>query len=86
MNWINIKERLPRHLEHVLVHAKGAYAVVIFADSIEVKKTLEKIEVSVDPFELEGIPFVFCSQEKLGSTVNGVTHWMPLPESPNELD
>jgi hypothetical protein len=79
--WIPIDKKLPRHATHVLaLTVKGAMAVVIYIDN---KTAMNELRMKgVDVPKSEDVGFSFCSQEKNGETVNGVTHWQYLPKAP----
>lgn len=79
--WIKIKDRLPEHHATVLVCTPKGQAVSIFVDGKIMADVLIKQGFEPHP---DTKKFYFCSQETKQHTLNGVTHWMPLPEAPNE--
>lgn len=76
-NWISVKDKLPEHGKTVLIYCINGQAVCIFIDTL--KMNLELYSRGL-PTDGSNIPYRFCSQEIEGNVVNGVTHWMPLPE------
>ena len=78
--WISVKDKLPEHYSTVLVITdKGAQAVVIFLNDKHTTAFLNSFGINVpDDYRGHG----FCSQEIRGKCLNGITHWMPLPEMP----
>lgn len=82
--WISVKERLPEHDEKILVYAKKGQVVCIFVDTIEMNKQLRAKGYPEEQWDINKKPYSFCSQEISGNVLNNVTHWMPLPERPNE--
>jgi uncharacterized protein DUF551 len=81
--WINPKDRLPNHNETILVVTnKGGYCVSIFVDTIEMNKVLGSKGFPEELWKPDEKPYSFCSQERNGMILNGVTHWMHLPEKP----
>ena len=76
--WISVKERLPELYQNVLVHYCNQhcvephnYAVAYRQDGLDEFNPGENIwHVDSSPLELDG---------------SDVTHWMPLPELPKEV-
>ena len=76
--WISVKERLPELYQNVLVHYCNQhcvephnYAVASRQDGLDEFNPGENIwHVDSSPLELDG---------------SDVTHWMPLPELPKEV-
>jgi hypothetical protein len=83
-NWINVKDRLPKHHQTILGSTPKGQCVCVFVDTIEMNKTLRANGYPEEQWEPGKKPYSFCSQEIKGNVLNGVTHWMPLPEPPNE--
>lgn len=79
--WISVEDRLPLHDDFILVYTEKGQAVCIFVDSKIINSELEKNGVT-ETVDIEKDPYFFCSRESLERVVQGVTHWMPLPESP----
>jgi hypothetical protein len=88
MKWINVKEKLPVHCQIVLAYSplldndksfSSGMIVARFTIMKEVHKYLKKLEI--EP-QSSNQGFDFSSQERSGMVLNGVTHWMPLPENP----
>jgi len=77
--WISVKQNLPHHHEPVLVYTRNGQAVAIFVDGKIMVDTLTKQGF---PHHPDTKPYYFCSQETKQHTLNGVTHWMRLPEPP----
>lgn len=80
--WISIKEKTPIHKDTILAYSKKGQCVVVFIDS-----KIMNYELSMTPYAHEAVdikdhPYYFVSQEVKRHTLNGVTHWMPLPEPP----
>lgn len=85
MKWISIKDRLPEHRKLVLVLTNAyAQAVTIFLKDEFTTQFLKDHGVNIPDDCLHGDGYAFCSQENRGNILNGITHWMPLPEPPNE--
>lgn len=87
--WISIKDKLPDHHQIILVFAKtstgkNGFGVATFVDSIEMNKALSKTIYANECVDVSKNPYYFCSQEIKRHTFNRVSHWMPLPEPPNE--
>jgi hypothetical protein len=80
MNWINIKDRLPKHEQTVLAKSNKGYCVVIFINSIDMNKQLLKNGYGNECVNTDKHPFYFLSQEIKRHTLNDVTHWMELSE------
>lgn len=71
--WIKVTDKLPNHLDIVLVHtANGNNAVVKFLNSEEVNKVLKAHNIEPEPSD----DYVFASQELSGNVLNNATHWM----------
>ena len=83
-NWISVKDRLPEHDDSVLVITKKGHAVCIFLDSKKVNEKLQSTGLINDEIDINQDPYYFCCRSSLMHTLNGVTHWMPLPEQPLE--
>jgi hypothetical protein len=81
-NWISIAQRLPKHESLVLVFSAKGQCVCFFIDTCEMNKQLVSKGYPQEQWNAEVKPFSFCSQEVRGNILNGVTHWMPLPEAP----
>jgi hypothetical protein len=81
MNWINIKDGLPKHYITVLAYSPKGQCVCVFIDTVEMNKELL---FRGFPIDQSNTPYRFCSQEIKGNILNGVTHWMPLPNPPEE--
>jgi len=82
MKWISVKERLPNHDETILVCTPTGQAVCVFVDSIKMNEVLRKKGYPGECVDTTKNPYYFCSQETKQHTLNGVSHWMPLPEPP----
>jgi hypothetical protein len=54
----------------------------VFVDTDKVKEVLRQKGFTEEKLAMDTSPYSFCSQEVRGNTLNGVTHWMPLPEMP----
>jgi hypothetical protein len=79
-DWISVKDKLPKHMQHVLaLHKDGAMYVLRFTITKEVNNLLEKhgFNPKKNPSEH---PYDFSSQEIDGMCLANVTHWMPLPK------
>lgn len=84
MKWISVKEQLPEVNEKVLIfeaHTKEMYVGerLIFSPTrfrIELPEYYEtySIDIDKDPIKHPGTGTIFH-----------VTHWMPLPDVPNEI-
>lgn len=79
--WINVNKKLPEHHSSILVYTKtGAQCVTIFLNDKFTTKFLNDHGINVTD---DHRGHAFCSQEIRGLVLNGVTHWMPLPEPPH---
>jgi Protein of unknown function (DUF551) len=84
-DWISVKDRLPEHHKTVLVcNNKKGMCVVVFIDSIEMNKVMEKSQYPWECVDVKKHPYYFISQEINQHTANNITHWMPLPEPPKD--
>ena len=54
----------------------------IFVDSKKMNETLKKNGFPNEMVDIKKNPYYFCSQEIKSFTLNGVSHWMPLPNPP----
>ncbi len=84
MEWIGVKDRLPKHQETILARSHKGYCVVVFIDSKAMNEELSKTPYANECVDLEKNPFYFVSQEVKRATLNGVTHWMQIP-TPKEV-
>ena len=82
-NWISVKERLPETGERVLIRSHLAFNIsnIWGYTAISFRRSEEEIEYlsqfNDDSFTCD----CWDGQESNGYTV---THWMPLPEPPEE--
>ena len=81
--WIPVTERLPEDRELVLCFKKGAFGwrveILSFAQSLE----------AIDPLDFEGQNHsgFFNYDSDVGYyELHDITHWMPLPEPPKEVN
>jgi len=90
-SWIDVKNKLPRHNQIVLAfskitqHGKEGYGIAVFVDSVKMNEELWKKGYGNEAVDIKKHPFYFISQEQHRHTYKHVTHWMELPESPNEF-
>lgn len=84
MKWYTVKEREPKHYQTVLAHSKSGYCVCIYVHGEEVFKKLMMAGFPFPIAEIDRKKNQFCSQEIQGNVLNGVTHWMPLPDKPHD--
>lgn len=87
MMWINVKDRLPEHMDKVLVcNSVGMQVVVVFLDQEKFNKELISSGINIDDIPISNveITYMFCSQEIKGNHLIDVSHWMPLPELPKD--
>lgn len=82
MSWISVKESLPDHHQTVLAYCPTGQGVCVFVDSEKMNETLRENGYGHEAVDISKNPYYFCSQEIKRHTLNGVTHWMPLPEPP----
>lgn len=82
--WIWVEDELPKHQESVLGYTDKGQCVCIFIDTKEMNKKLTENGYSHEAWNEQTKPYSFASQERHGLILNGVTHWMPLPEMPDE--
>lgn len=68
MNWIKLEDKLPLHYQNILVCDKRGDIYMACIWTYDAK--------------INDIPFVFVTSD--GTSIDDVTHWMPLPEPPNE--
>jgi hypothetical protein len=71
MNWINVKERLPIECESVLIWKKG---MIPISASLFCTKQGKAICYLVENWD----------ESDQTISLEGVTHWMQIPETPNE--
>ena len=76
--WINVKDKLPKHQETVLVSSSKGFCVVVFIDSVKMNEELMLTTYAHECVDVSKHPYYFCSQEVKGCTLNGVTHWCNL--------
>jgi len=69
--WISVKDRLPEESKKVLVYCKNGYMMSVFFS--HKWKAFNHFDSQGDPTEGENHCFL------------DVTHWMPLPEPPEEV-
>lgn len=75
--WISVEERLPEKKGMYLVHTSGVY-VKSFMRTAYWTPCYDGFEV-----HLEGKSIWYRYDSEYGDVdIDGVTHWMPLPESP----
>lgn len=70
MKWISVKDRLPKKNVEVFIACKDAY------NGIAIKRAY----LSYDVFEQH----ISGNGTTIYVNVEGVTHWMPLPQPPKE--
>lgn len=80
--WISIKDRLPEHEKTILIYSYEGLCVCVFVESKKMNQSLNEYGYGHESVDINIHPFYFASQERNGYTLNGVTHWMPLPEPP----
>lgn len=71
--WISVKDRLPDEEENVLVWKKGYSQMGAFR--VSDRRGLENFYLIND---------WGWGERDIVLKLDGVTHWMPLPETPNE--
>jgi len=72
--WISVNDRLPKHNKKI--YSKGVEVIVwpsILADHVEVSTAFYGKRVNA-----QSNFYLF------GAVIEGITHWMPLPEPPEE--
>lgn len=80
--WINVKDKLPDHMDSVLVFTnKRQQTVCLFLATKKVSEVLLR-NGHIPTTDCEKEPYSFASIEVQGNCLNGVTHWMKLPEGP----
>lgn len=88
--WISVNDRLPKHHQVVLIYkdvpTKTGFLVAYFIDSIRMNEELSKTPITNECVNIKENPYYFASREQQGFTVKDVTHWMPLPQPPTELE
>jgi hypothetical protein len=82
MNWINVKDALPKHQDIILVCSRKGIGVATFVDSIKMNEELRKTSYANECVDVDKHPYYFVSQEIRQHTFNDVTHWMHLPKKP----
>lgn len=78
MDWINIKDRWPKHQQTVLARSEKGFCVVVFINSKNMNEELMQTPYAHECVDLEKHPFYFVSQEKKQFTFGGTTHWAEL--------
>ena len=82
--WISIEDRLPEEYTHVLV-CEECHVDYPDAGMFNVKRSLVKEGFWSRGFDGgKGRGWYFCIQPDMAKEISGVTHWMPLPEPPEE--
>ena len=74
MKWINVDERTPNHTQNVI--AIGTW-------NGEISGVGEEEYIGIGSW-INGT--VFIDSDTYSTSIIDVTHWMPLPEAPDELD
>ena len=82
--WVSVKDSLPNHHDTILAHTKKGECVCIFVDTKEMNKTLKSKGYPEECWDEYKKPYAFCSQELSGHVLNGVSHWMNIPEPPGD--
>jgi hypothetical protein len=79
-DWIRVRDRLPNELVNVLVFANNGrncgHCIAYFLDGWWGGQRLDEIEPWIDLFYADG------GRSRIESSE--ITHWMPLPEPPND--
>ncbi len=88
-NWISIKDKLPNHQQIILVFAHtqrgvNGFGVATFVDSVKMNEEMKKTPYAHECVDVNKNPYYFVSQEVRQHTFKNVSHWMLLPEEPNE--
>lgn len=82
MEWISVNKKIPKHNTDVLaLHYSGQQYVVRFLESKIVK--LRGIKMGILQPDTS-LGHSWASKENHGSFIGGITHWMDLPELPEE--
>lgn len=68
--WISVKERLPENEDFVFVAVTGKYRNIRFDHAVEIGAYYSESGWELEPWPMWENP--------------GVTHWMPLPNAPEE--
>lgn len=85
-DWISVKDRLPEEYTHVLV-CEECHVDYPDAGMFDVKRSLVKEGYWSRGFDGgEGRGWYHCIQPDMAKKISGVTHWMPLPEMPEEVN
>lgn len=82
MCWNSVKDSVPKHEQLVLCYTPKGQCICFFIDTHEMNKQLRSKGYPEEQVDKNRIPYYFCSQEIMGQTLNGITHWMMLPEPP----
>lgn len=83
MKWISIARELPEHNQTIYARTNKGQCVCVFVDTIEMNKVLREKGYPEEQWNEGEKPYSFCSQERPGAVLGGVTHWMPLLEDPS---
>lgn len=86
IRWINIKDKLPEHHAIILVCSPKGMACATFIDSKKMNIDLINKGYKGEVGDVNEHPYYFASNEMKGHTCNNVTHWMPLPELPYQVN
>lgn len=78
IEWINVKDELPKHEQFVLAHTPKGLCITVFVDKFKMNETLRKNGYSEEVIDVSKKPYSFCSQEIKGNVLGGVTHWADI--------
>jgi hypothetical protein len=82
-HWNKVTDKLPVHLDIVLVCTKNLkQAVAVFVNKEIAAYYLQKKGLLIPDDAMKG--YAFCSQESPGNILENVTHWRNLIKPPKE--
>jgi hypothetical protein len=83
-NWISVKDRLPSYRKEVIVHPRANIANELTRFTSAVAKYMGNDKFAVVTFDDYQYQSGKAADVVHQPVTNEITHWMPLPEPPDE--